>query len=399
MSREPRALIIVENDLVPRDRRVWYEALSLRRAGWDVVVLAPQPWPTGASPKDEVIDGVAVRRFPLRPAEHTRLGHLAEYTAALWRIWRAVDRLSREQPFDVIEVCNPPDFLLLSALGQRRRGTRLIFDHHDVAPEMYASRSKKPNPLVKLALLALERLGLRLADVVLATNDSVRRIAIERGGKDPDDVFVVRNGPLLERFRPLPPDPSAARGRDHLLVYEGLMGPQDGVDQALHALALLAAQRNDWHAVFLGDGEMLPELRQLASELGLNGQIEFRGYVADEELRQVICSADVCLAPDPSNRYTDLSTLVKLTEYMALERAIVSYDLVESRVTAEGAAVFANGNDPAEFARLIGELLDDPARRQALGAAGRERVEQGLSWEHSEQALLAAYQRAISQRR
>jgi predicted ATP-grasp superfamily ATP-dependent carboligase/glycosyltransferase involved in cell wall biosynthesis len=394
-GRRRRALIIVENAGVPGDRRVWHESLALRRAGWEVVILAPHTWDEAALPDDEMLEGVRVRRFRLRPAEHSRLGYLREYGTAMWRIWREVRRLTRERPFDVIHASNPPDFLLLAAVGQRRSGTRLIFDQHDLAPEMYASRSETSSAVIRRALLALERLAFSLADVVLATNGSVKQIALARGRQRSEDVFVVRNGPMLERFTPLPPDPTLARGRAHLLVYVGLMGPQDGVDHALHALVHLHQRREDWHALFLGNGEMLPSLRELAAELGLSDHVEFGGRVTDEVVRRAVCSADVCLAPDPSNRYTDRSTLVKIAEYMALSRPTVSYDLTESRVTAGDAALFASNNDPAEFAEKIDELLNDRPRREALGEAGRARVERELAWEYSERTLLAAYQRAL----
>jgi glycosyltransferase involved in cell wall biosynthesis len=395
---QQRALIIVENSCVPSDRRVWYEALSLRRAGWEVTVLEPQAWPEDSPPPtDEVIDGVQIHRFQLRPAELNRLGHVSEYAVAMWRIWRELQRLACERPFDVIHACNPPDFLLLAALGQRRRGARLIFDHHDLTPELYVCRSGGSGLAVR-ALLAFERLAFRVADVALVTNDSVGRFAVERNRKAPEDVFVVRNGPMLDQFRPVPFDPTLARGREHLLVYVGVMGPQDGVDHALRALSHLLNQRQDWYARFLGDGDMLPRLRELASELRLDNHVEFCGFVADEDVRRAICSADVCLAPDPRNPYTDCSTLIKIAEYMALSRPIVSYDLTETRVTAGDAAVFAHNNDPLEFAARIDELLEDPERRRALGAEGRARVERGLAWEHSEPRLLAAYIKATEKR-
>ncbi len=394
----PRALIIVENATIPGDRRVWYEAASLQRGGWDVTVLAPHAG-RGRSlcPTDEVIEGIHIRRFALRFAEGNRWGHVSEYAIAMWRIWREVSRLARERLFDVIQACNPPDFLLLAALSQRWRGTRLIFDHHDLVPELYACRSGG-SKLVGRVLHAFERVAFSLADVALVTNDSIRRLSVERDHKAPEDVFVVRNGPMLERFRPVARDPTLARGREHLLVYVGQLGPQDGVDHALRALSHLLDRRQDWHAMFLGDGEMLPRLIELAAELRLEDQVEFCGFVPDEEVRRAICSADVCLAPDPKNSYTDHSTLVKIAEYMALSRPIVSYDLTESRATAGDAAVFADNNDPLEFAARIDELLDDPERRRQLGAAGRVRVERGLAWEYSEPALLAAYRRAVEKR-
>jgi glycosyltransferase involved in cell wall biosynthesis len=394
MTAQPRALIIVENEPVPGDRRVWEEAQTLRAAGWEIVILAPHRWEGAARPDDEMRDGVRIRRFRLRPAEASRLGHLREYGSAMLRIWREIGRLARERPFDVIQACNPPDFVLLAAAPQRRRGTRLVFDHHDLSPEMYACRSPDSSGLVIRALLVLERLGFRLADVTLANNDSAREMALGRGGQRPEDVFVVRNGPRLSQFTPVERDPTLAHGREHLIVYEGLMGPQDGVDHAIRALGHLAATRDDWYALFLGDGETLPDLRRLTGELGLDGRVEFAGFVGDDTLRRAICSADVCLAPDPLNPYTDRSTLVKLAEYMAMGRPIVSYDLAESRLAADGAALFAGGNDPTDFARCIDELLDDPALRRRLGDAGRVRVERELAWEHSELALLAAYRRA-----
>lgn len=363
-----------------------------------MTVLAPHSARGGAlCPRDEVVEGIQIRRFGLRFAEGNRFGHVGEYAMAMWRIWSEVLRLARDRPFDVIQACNPPDFLLLAALSQRSRGTCLIFDHHDLVPELYVSRSGGAK-LVARALHAFERMAFALADVALVTNESIRRLVVERDHMASEDVFVVRNGPMLERFRPVPRDPSLARGREHLLVFVGDMGPQDGVDHAMRALSHLLGQRQDWHARFLGDGEMLPKLRELASELRLDDHVEFCGFVPDEEVRRTICSADVCLAPDPKNSYTDRSTLVKICEYMALSRPTVSYDLTESIVTADDAAVFASNNDPREFAARIGELLDDPDRRQRLGAAGRARVERGLAWEYSERALLAAYRRAIEKR-
>ena len=393
-----RALMIVENDVVPGDRRVWQEAVSLRRDGWDVTLLAPNRRP--GEPRcatDEVIDGISVRRFELRFAEESRWGHIGEYATAMWRICHEVHMLARDRPFDVIEACNPPDFLLLAALGERRRGTRLILDHHDLVPELYACRSAG-RKLVSRALRGCERLAFSLADVALVTNESIRRLVIKRDHKAPEDVFVVRNGPMLDQFHPVARDPVLARGRRHLLVYVGLIGPQDGVDHALWALSHLLERRQDWHAVFLGDGEMVPELRTLSAELRLDDHVEFCGLVSDAEVRRAICSADVCLAPDPKNSYTNYTTLVKIAEYMALSRPTVSYDLLESQATAGDAAVYAGNNDPLEFAMRVDELLDDPRRRRQLGAVARARVESGLAWEHSERALLDAYRRATEKR-
>jgi len=233
---------------------------------------------------------------------------------------------------------------------------------------------------------------------VLATNESYKRVAVERGRKRPDDVVVVRSGPELARFEPVPADPALKRGRPHLISYIGEMAPQDGLDHALRALAHLREDRDDWQAVFAGDGGALDSLQQLVVELGLSDHVEFAGWLQDRELRSLLCSSDVCLVPDPKTRLSDASTLVKIAEYMAMSRPIVAYDLTESRVTAGEAALYAHPNDPTDFARAISVLLDDPVRRAQMGRVGRERVVAGLSWEHGQQALLAAYSTALSRR-
>ena len=397
MSAEPRrrALLLSENGPVPQDRRVWHEATSLRRAGWDVTVLAPNQV-RARQPATEVLDGVAVHRFELRPSAGGIVGWALEYSKAMWELWTGVRRLGRERPFAVIHAANPPDFLLAAGLAQRRRGAALIFDQHDLVPEMAAERFGRAAAPLRLLLLAVERIAYRVADVTLTANESFRRVALGRGGQAPEDVIVVRNGPRLERFLPVPPDPSLARGRRHLLVYEGLMGPLDGVDQALHALAALRRRRQDWHALFLGDGEMFADLCRLTEELCLQEHVELPGFVDDAVLRRAICSATACLAPDPRSPLTERSTLVKVAEYMAMSRPVVAYDLAETRVTAGPAAEYARGDAPEDLARAIDELLDDAERRAAMGRAGRRRIEQGLAWEHSERALLGAYERALA---
>jgi glycosyltransferase involved in cell wall biosynthesis len=248
-------------------------------------------------------------------------------------------------------------------------------------------------------LLRAERFAYTASDVTLAMNESFRAIAIERGHLAPEDVVIVRNGPRLARFVPLPPDPSLKRGREHLVVYVGLMNPLDGVDHALHALAHLRRRRHDWHAILLGDGEAFDELQALAAELGLADRVEFPGFVDDVTLRRAICSADVCLAPDPRSRLTEASTMVKIAEYMTMGRPIATYDLRETRVTAGPAAVYADGDEPAALAAAVDRLLDAPALREEMGRLARERVERRFAWEHSEPALLAAYERAIAKAR
>jgi glycosyltransferase involved in cell wall biosynthesis len=391
-------LVILQNETVPADRRVWNEVCTLRAGGSDVAVICPQ----GAEEDTqafETIDGVAIHRYPQQAGSGNLLGHLREYVVAFWRIRRLAKRLAAGRSFDVVLAGNPPDFLLMSVHFLKRDGACLIFDHHDLWPELYLARSQgKKDPLYWL-IVATERINFRLADIVLATNETYKRIAVARGGKRPEDVFVVRNGPVLAEFTPVDADPELKRGRPYLLTYIGNMARQDGVDQALYALARLREERQDWHAVIAGDGEAAGDLRQLATGLGLDGHVEFSGWLREDGLKRLLSSSDVCIVPDPKTALSDASTLMKVAEYMAMSKPVVAFDLAESRVTAGEAAVYVAPNDPGAFARAISELLDDPERRERMGAVGRARVVDGLSWEHSEQALLAAHAEALARRR
>jgi glycosyltransferase involved in cell wall biosynthesis len=389
-----RVLILVQNEPLPSDRHVWNQCRALVGRGYDVTVICPKGQDRDKGAFEE-LDGVAIHRYDARHADGGPIGFAIEYASALWHMRRLARRLARERPFDLVHACSPPDFLLLAMLSLRRRGARFVFDHHDLTPELYASRFGGEGGLMHRATLVAEQVAFRLADVVLSVNESYRRIAIERGRRSPDDVAVVRTGPDLTRFTPTAPDPSLKRGRAHLLSYVGVMGPQDGVDQALLALAALRERRDDWRAIFMGSGEVLEGMRALAGELGLGDVVEFTGWVEHDTIRRVLSTSDVCLAPDPKSPLNDVSSMVKISEYMAMSRAVVSFDLMESRAAAGEAAVYAADGDVEGFAELVDELLDDPARREAMGALGRARAESVLAWEHQERALLAAYDRAL----
>ncbi|MGH2873211.1 MAG: glycosyltransferase family 4 protein [Solirubrobacteraceae bacterium] len=381
---------------MPADVRVWNEARTLSDAGYEVVILCAALRGTDASTESvELLDGIEIRRYALEPAERGVISYAREYAHALWRIHRAVRRLSSERHFDVVHAANPPDVLLLGALVLRRAGARFIFDHHDLVPELYRTRFGDRSSSLHALTLRAERLAFSLADVVICPNESYREIALARGRCHPADVFVVRNGPDLARLRLVEPDPSLKRGRRHLISYLGAMAPQDGVDHAIRALAVVRERRDDWYAIFMGDGESLTHMRELARTLGVDDMIDFAGWSGDAYIRRVLSTSDVCLAPEPPNPLNELSTMIKITEYMAMARPVVSYGLKESRLAAGDAAAYARANHPASLAERIDELLSDEALRIRMGEAGRGRVEREFSWDHSARELRAAYVRAL----
>jgi glycosyltransferase involved in cell wall biosynthesis len=386
-----RILILVENLPSPFDRRVWQEAGTLRDAGYGVSIICPTG--KGCEKKHELVDGVDIWRYDLPTEGSGALGYLVEYGAAL--LWTFVLSLKVwwKSGFDVVHACNPPDLFFLIGGFFKLFGKKFVFDHHDACSELYEAKFGGKTLLYRLMLL-LEKLTFRTADVSIATNHSYRRIAIERGGMDPDRVFVVRSGPSLERMKLVPPVEALKKGRRYLVGYVGVMGKQEGIDYLLRAAAHLVhgLKRRDVHFGLVGGGTSLAEMKALARELGIAEYVTFTGRVSDGALLAMLSTADVCVNPDVANEMNDISTMNKVMEYMALGKPIVQFDLAEGRFSAQRASVYARRNDAADLAAKIAELLDDPAQRAAMGAFGRRRVENELEWRHEAPKLIAAYE-------
>lgn len=387
-----RVLIIVENLPVPFDRRVWMEARTLTAAGAKVSIICPVG--KGYETREETIEGIDVYRHPLPMEANGALGYLVEYGAALfWELALAL-KIYFRGGIDAIHGCNPPDLIFLVAAPFRLLGVKYLFDHHDINPELYEAKFGKRGFFWRLMVL-FERLTFGLASISIATNESYRQIAIERGRMRPEDVFVVRSGPDLSRVRSVPAAPQWKNGRDYLVGYVGVMGQQEGIDLLLDGVRHLVFDkgRQDIQFVLVGGGPSLDGLRQMSQDLGVSDYVTFTGRAPDKDLFEVLSTADVCVNPDRVNAMNDKSTMNKIMEYMALGKPIVQFELTEGRVSAAEASLYAKPNDAVDFAARIEELLADPARRAAMGEIGRERVEKSLSWTQSIPPLLAAYKK------
>jgi glycosyltransferase involved in cell wall biosynthesis len=390
MGRPKRVLILVENLPSPFDRRVWQEATALRDAGYTVSIICPTG--KGYEKKFEEIGGIHIWRYPLPVEANGALGYLAEYAIALSWTFVLSCRVLFGRGFDVIHACNPPDLFFLIGGFFKLFGKKFLFDHHDINPELYEAKFGRRDFFHRL-LLALERWSFRTADVSIATNESYRQIAVERGGMAPERVFVVRSGPSLERMKIVPPDERYKRGRRYLVGYVGVMGKQEGIDCLLRAVRLIVTRhrRSDVHFGLIGSGTSLEQMKALARDLEVDDYVTFTGRVPDAEMLALLNTAEVCVNPDVASEMNDKSTMNKIMEYMALAKPIVQFDLTEGRYSARDAALNARRDDVADFAAKILELLDDPERRSRMGAAGRERVLNELAWNHEVPKLLAAY--------
>src|SRR5579859_5848024 len=388
-----RILIIVQNLPLPFDRRVWLECQALRSAGYTVAAVCPKG---KGDPSHQVIDGIELHKYRPYAPGGSKLSFIAEYAYSFLATAAKTVKARRKGRFAVIQACNPPDIFWPIALFFRAvDGTRFVFDHHDLCPELFQSRFPGGPKLPYRGLRALERRTHRSADQVISTNASYREIAISRSGKRPQDVTIVRTGPDPDKLKRGPADPDQRRGRRYLAAYIGVMGPQDGVDIVIRAADIVLNElgRDDIAFTLIGSGDCFEELVALRDTLGLAGHVEFTGRAPDELVSRVMSTADVGLSPDPKNPLNDLSTMNKSMEYMAFELPVVAFDLRETRVSVADAGVYVRPNDVREYAQAIVDLIDDEARRAELGKLGRERVEQELAWSYQQRAYLDVYDR------
>ena len=392
-TASPHVLIIVQNLPVPLDRRVWLECQALITRGYRVSVICPK------GPGDaafEHLDGVDIFKYAPAPEAKGLAGFAWEFAYSWLRTARLSVRVWRRGRFDVLQACNPPDTYWLLALLWRAFGVKFVFDHHDLNPELFRSRFGEPDGLLKRleykALTWLERRSFRGADHIISTNESYKAVAVARGDRLPDDVTVVRSGPDTEQMRPIFPDePHSADVVN--LVYIGIMGPQDGVDQLLLVVDELVHNRGRTHvtATLMGFGDCLESLKEQSTALGLDAHVTFTGRVDRIQMAEYLSRADIGLCPDLKTPLNDLSTMNKTMEYMAYALPAVAFDLAETRISGADAVLYAPSGDLAAFTDQVERLIDDPARRVGLGRAARSRVAEVLDWRPQAEAYVGVY--------
>jgi glycosyltransferase involved in cell wall biosynthesis len=386
-------LIVVENLPVPLDRRVWQESCALRDAGFDVTVVCPKM--RGFTKSFEVMEGIRIYRHWITEEAGGFFGFFGEYLSALVGETRLAWKAWLKHRFKVIHICNPPDLLFLVAAPFKLLGASVIYDVHDLWPEMYRAKFNRKGPFFRLVKIA-ERLTYAVADVVMTTNNSVRRVAEGRGGKKKGRVFVVRTSPKV-RAHDADVDESLRNGRKFLVGYIGVMGNTDGVHLLLDVIRQVVVKkgRTDIQFLLMGTGPEFDRLVQVKDDLGLGDFVDMPGKVTNEFLFSALKTMDVGVSCDPSDGYNDHCTMNKVLEYMAFGKAQVMFDLEEGRASAGEASVYVRDNSTSQFVDVLVELLDDPEKRAAMGRVGLERVNGDLRWERSVEQMLEAYDVAL----
>jgi glycosyltransferase involved in cell wall biosynthesis len=387
-----RVLFIVENLPVPFDTRPWLEAQALKEAGLEVAIICPRG--KGYEAPYELLKGIHIYRHPFPIEAGRALEYILEYGLALfWELFYSL-KVFHKMRFEVIHVANPPDLLCLIGLFYKWQGVRFVFDQHDICPEVMEAKFGRKGFLYK-ALLFWEKVSYRVSNLVIATNESYRDLAIERGNVNPDKIVVVRTGPDLSRI-PLEinKDDSLKRGKRFMVGYVGVIEKQEGLDYLVQVVQEIVQgfQRRDILFMIVGGGTYVPFIQELVRKQGLEEYFHFTGRVSDELLFRCLGNCDVCVNPDLFNEASNRSTMRKIMEYMALGKPIVQTEVIEGRYTAQEASLYARPNDSRDFAEKILFLLDHPEEAQRMGVIGKNRINETLHWGVQKQNLIAAYQ-------
>ena len=387
--------IVVENLPVPLDRRVWREACALRDAGYTVSVICPKG-KDSLSKHYELLEGIEIYRHSAWEASRAA-GYLVEYSLALIAEFLLTLKVFARRRFHILQACNPPDMIFLIALFWKVLGVRFIFDQHDLGPELFEAKFGKRSGLLFWLVRVAELCSFRVADVCIVTNDSFKEIAISRGGRQPEGVFVVRNCPDLTQPGPRFGNSLNKYGKPLLVTYVGFMGTQDGLDLLLESIEYIVKQENrqDTHFLLVGGGTVLQKLQLIIEAKGLGDYVTLTGQVSYEEVIGYLSNSDIGVAPDPKNAMNDKSTMIKILEYMAFSLPVVLFDLKEGRRIAGAAALYATPNDPIDFANQVSTLLNSIELRARLGKHGREQIEKKLNWANEKASLIRAYGAAM----
>ncbi|HTV96043.1 MAG TPA: glycosyltransferase family 4 protein [Steroidobacteraceae bacterium] len=381
-------LLVVENLPVPYDRRVWQQALALKAANYQVSVVSPA---TRRYPKlAEHLEGIHVYRYPMLIEGKGYLGLIAEYVWSFICIFFWTLFVSLRRGFKVIMMANPPDIYFPIMWLWRLLGKKTVFDHHDLTPELFATKFNLNRSVVLSFFYFAERRMLRAVHKVVSTNESYKAVDMQRGGRAAEDIVVVRNAPDPARFTVRSPDPALRKSARYLVAFLGEIGQQDGVDVLIRAISVINARlgANSVQYVLMGAGPHFDNIVAYAKSRGVSGQITFTGRADNDTICRVLSTADLAVDPCPYSPHANVSTATKIMEYMFFSLPVVAFDLLETRRSGEEAICYARRGDEAHFGELIVELLRDEERRHSLGHAARIRLDSALSWRVSTRNLV-----------
>jgi glycosyltransferase involved in cell wall biosynthesis len=392
--KKRRPILMIVHAYYEEDPRVRREAETLAAQGWEVDVIGLR---NGDAPSAETLNGVNVRRLPVRRHQGAGLPvYLWEYGVFLVRSMFGAAGAHRRRHYGLVQVHTLPDYLVFAALPLKLVRVPVLLDFHEDMPEFFRSRfARAANPITYRLLRLQERMSMAVANEMLTVNDALAERFRKRGASA-DRLTVVMNSPDLGLF-----DASAQPRREFMadgvlrLVYAGAITPTYELDVVVRALAAVRRRRPKLPlaATFYGRGDAEQQLRELAAEMGVADCLEMPGRIAIEAVPAAVAAADVGLAATRLDSYSQISLSTKILEYGAMGKPVVATRLptVERYFGSDALYLYEPG-DPDSLADAILSLVDDPAERRARVERAGARIRE-LGWPHQADAYLGVVRR------
>jgi glycosyltransferase involved in cell wall biosynthesis len=301
---------------------------------------------------------------------------------ALWALF-AVSWLNVRGRYDVVQVDTLPDLLVFSTIVPRLRRIPILLYVYDLMPEMTMSRLGVGirHPLVRIAA-ALESAATRYADHVITVTDLFRRRMATRGLDGRRTTVVANSHPVAVLS-------GVQRAQPPLLVLQTTIIERYGVQVAVRALAELKDSHPTLRLKVLGEGEYLPVVRQLATDLGIADRVDLSGgYLPWHEAMAQVAEGSVGIVPIISDGYGNLILPNKVLELAALGVPVVCSRLegIAEHLPEDALAYFSPG-DHRQLAAQIARLLADPAAAQVQIGRAKQAIE-NLRWEKASRVYL-----------
>lgn len=348
------------------DARIDNQIQALLDHGYNVDLLCIR----GAGESLMSVDGgIRVYRLPsLARKRGGKLRYFAEYTTFLLTSLLALIWLQTQNKYNLVHVCNLPDFLVFAALGPKILGAKIILDFRECTPEQYhAKYGVSMDSALMKCLIAIEQGSIKFANAALTCTEQMRQALIQRGA-NPKKVFVMLNSADPNIFKdPVLPEPTTQKKNGFRMVIHGTIIKRYGHDILVRAMPYVLKKIPGAQLEIIGEGEWQPELEQLVNKLGLNNAVTFAGYLPLAELLKRLRRADCGVVPLPQNPETDLIHTFKMQEYMALGIPVIisRTRAIEAYYDEDSVCFFKPGSEK-DLAQAVIKFYKNPQLRHSL---------------------------------
>ena len=395
IRKNKHILFVVENNQIPMDTRVLKEAKALEKEGLDISIICPNL--NKEKKYHKKINNINVFQYFCPFEGKSFFGILAEYSISIFFILFKSIRIYIKKPFHAVHLANPPDFLIFTFLPFKLLNVKIIFDHHDLSPELFVEKFQKKNLFYKL-LLIFERISYKIADHIIVTNKSIKDICIKRNKVNHNKVSIVRNDPDLNEIGSCKNKIDFKKDSDYIIGYVGNIDKQDSLEKFVNSVDYMVKKRNfvNFKVLIIGDGTNRISIQNNIRQKNLQDYFIFHGYEYDrKKLFSLLSNTDICIEPRKESEISSKSTSIKIMEYMALGKPIVQYNSTEGKISAGKASVYIKNNDEKAFGDAIISLFKDNKKRKEMGEYGKNRVEELLKWNMQKKKLVNIYKKLI----